>query len=665
MPRPVAAALFALLLVVAPLAARAQITAVEGDGVVVATDGPLPDDQSFVINLRDTEIAALAEQVSEITGRTLIFDPDLTGEVTVVSSEPLDRDGVWALFQSVLRARGFAAVRIGAAWQVVPESEVRARSQSTGLIDAGSEDFVTELVRLDRLPAAEAVRLLTPLVAEAGYIEALSDPNAVLVTDTRSNVTRVLALAAELDGGAGTTAQVIRFSQGDAEQVGAAIAAVLGEEGGARISVDRGSNTIVVRGNLAQVAEIRRVASALDVAPPPPRRRATVRTEVFRLDFAVAESVAAVVAGAFAGGGGGLGAAEVVNPVAEAASEEGAVAAAAALPLAPDAVAVIPSTASNAVIVRGTAEQIQDAGRLIAALDQRRPQVLIEAAIVEVSAEVGERLGVQLGLGLGTTPGAFAATSLANSGTSLQAVLAALGETGAAALPTGLSIGASSGTFSVLVDALAQSSRANLLSTPSVTTMDNEAATIVVAQNVPFRTGSFLTEGATTTPFTTIERRDVGITMQVLPRVTAGGVVRLDIAQEVSSLANANVLGAADLITNRRVIDTTVLADNGGTVVLGGLISDDETEVEDKVPVLGDVPVVGGLFRSRQVQTTRRTLFVFLRPTILSTRHGSAGVAEDRLQSLRAAESLSTRAPRPTPRGAPVRKLPLEINGLY
>ncbi|HVG49888.1 MAG TPA: type II secretion system protein GspD, partial [Rubellimicrobium sp.] len=210
---------------------------------------------------------------------------------------------------------------------------------------------------------------------------------------------------------------------------------------------------------------------------------------------------------------------------------------------------------------------------------------------------------------------------------------------------------------------LSQSSRARLLSTPSVTTLDNEPATIVVGQNVPIRTGSVATDGNTATPFTTIERRDVGITMNVVPRITAGGVVQLQIEQEVSSIANANVEGAADLITNRRVINTTVLADDRGVVVLGGLISDDRLSQTQKVPGLGDVPVIGNLFRSRNGSQTARTLFVFLRPTILLDQNDIRQAAESRYDRLQGADVAQT--PRTILGEREVRRLPLEIEGLY
>jgi general secretion pathway protein D len=215
----------------------------------------------------------------------------------------------------------------------------------------------------------------------------------------------------------------------------------------------------------------------------------------------------------------------------------------------------------------------------------------------------------------------------------------------------------------VLVQALGQSTRANLLSTPSLTTLDNQPAEIVVGQNVPFRTGSYATAGNTTTPFTTIERADVGITLRVVPRVHEGDTIRLDVSQEVSSLVGA-VTGAADLVTNRRSIQTTVLADNGQTIVLGGLISDDETRTASKVPVLGDLPVLGNLFKSRTEEKSRRTLFVFLRPTILrdtSSVTAAAATKYDRIRNVEAnlkdTPSLLLQPPAP--------RLPVEIDGVY
>lgn len=634
--------------------------------VLLMLPAPVRAQETFVINLRDADISLLVEQISEITGRTLVLDPGLVGEVTVVSAEALDKEGVWSLFQSILRVRGFVAVQAGSIWQVIPEAEARTASGPNlgEEVIAGSQDFVTEMLRLNRLPSAEAVRVLRPLVAESGYIEAVEDPNGVVITDTRANVDRIMAIARSFDGDALVRSEVLRFRSADAVTVGSAILEVLGQAGtGARLSVDAGSNLLLVRGTPEDIAEIRSLAIAMDVAPRKDPREA-VATTVFNLQYGDAQIIADIIKGTVGD------ATDITNAVA---ADVGAQSAETTsdgqfVPLnrvvAPDAVNITASVETNSIVVRGTAAQVQEVGQLVHALDVRRPQVMIEAAIVEVSGEVAERLGVQLGLGPNVPNGAIAASNFSNGGgVSLGSVLAAVGVPAGSALSTGLTLGAGGNDFGILVQALSQSTSARLLSTPSVTTLDNEPATIVVGQNVPFRTGSFATDGNTATPFTTIERRDVGITMNVVPRITAGGVVQLVIEQEISSLTNANVEGAADLVTNRRVINTTVMADNRGTVVLGGLITDDRINGSSKVPGLGDLPVVGELFKSRNARNTQRTLFVFLRPTILRSREDITEASSRRFNRLKAADV--TQQPRTILKKQEVQQLPLEIQGLY
>lgn len=608
----------------------------------------------FVINLRNTDIAVLAEQVSEITERTLVINPGLSGEVTVISAKPLTQTGVWQLFQSMLRVRGFVAVDAGVIWEVVPETEALARAGGQPIGGrAGEQDMITKLLPLERLPSSEAVRVLRPLVAQTGYIEAVADPNAIILTDTQANVDRIIAIAKTFDTPAEQRTEVIRFSFAEAEAVAAAMTDVLGTSGtAAKISVDAASNVMLVRGTERDINQIRELAQDLDVAPRS-NPQVQKRTHLYELEYADAEVIAEIVANTLQGG------TDIVNPVAQAV--DGSTSSQPTGP-APE-VSVQASTQTNAVVIRGTSEQIQEAISLIAALDQRPAQVMIEAAIVEVSGDVAERLGVQLGLADNLPDRGIAATSFGNGGASLGNVLAALGVSQAAGLASGLTIGGSADSFGILIQALSQSTQANLLSTPSITTTDNKPATIVVGQNVPFRTGSFATDGNTATPFTTIERRDVGITMQVLPRVTSNGIVRLEIAQEVSSLVNANVEGAADLITNRRVIETTVQAQDGGTIVLGGLITDDNRASNGKVPGLGDAPIIGSLFRSRSNDQTRRTLFVFMRPTVIDSQNKAQSVANRQFQRLRKADAAEP--PRSLLQERKVNRMPLEINGLY
>jgi general secretion pathway protein D len=615
---------------------------------------PLEDTEAdFVVNLRNAEISVLAEQVSEITQRTLVIDPGLAGAVTVISARPLTQAGVWSLFQSMLRVRGFVAIESGVIWEVVPEGQSVAKA---GTLPpggrAGDQDVVTKLVPLDRLPSAEAVRVLRPLVAQTGYIEALTDPNAIIITDTQANVDRIINIAKTFDTPEEERTEVIRFTYAEAAAVAQAMNEVLGTSGtGARISVDGASNVLLVRGNERDISQIRQLARDLDVAPRS-NPQAQKRTHLYALQYGDAEIVAAIVSNTLQGG------ADIVNPVADAVDGEIPV----ATGPAPE-VSIEASSETNSIVIRGTPRQIEEASSLIAALDQRPRQVMIEAAIVEVSGDVAERLGTQLGFGPGGQQGGFAATSFSNGGSSLSNVLSALGVSQASGLSSGLTIGAGADGFGVLVQALSQSTQANLLSTPSITTTDNKPATIVVGQNVPFITGSFATDGNTATPFTTIERRDVGITMQVLPRVTSNGIVRLEISQEVSSLVNANIDGAADLVTNRRVIETTVQAQDGGTIVLGGLITDDSNSTLGKVPGLGDAPIIGGLFRSRSKDKTRRTLFVFMRPTVIDSQQKATDIAQRQFQRVRKADAAEP--PRSLLKERKVNKMPLEINGLY
>ena len=660
------------------------------------TAAPVPRARisDVIVNMRDVEIAQVAEQVSRITGRTLILDPAVKGTVNVVSAEPLSPDGVWDLFRSVLRVYGFAAVRSGAAWRIIPQA---AAIQGGAIAAAGpnaarAADIVSRVIPLRNLPSDAAVRVFRPLVASFGSVEALVSPNAIVVTDYAENVRRIERLAAQIDGGGGSAFESLSLRYASAKDVGAAVTRILGDgttPGSPKVAVDERSNTVLVRGDARALAEARRMAALLDKAGG-----ATPTTRVFRLNFADAESITNVLRGltgqppaasnavarslprarstlgAGATGTGSSGLANSINALAQngdlvlppatgAASGTGAAAG-----VQTDDLSIQPAPELNAIVVRGTPAVIATIAGLIDQLDVRRPQVLIEAAIAEVTSDVAEQLGVQFGAGKAAVIGGVSGgTSFTNSGLSLGSIVSALLPGTGAALSTGLSIaGGSVGNFSVLVQALGSSAKANLLSTPSITTLDNEPAEIVVGQNVPFRTGSYGTAGNTLTPFTTIERQDVGLTLRVVPRIHEGDSIRLEVSQEVSSLVGA-VTGAADLITNRRSIQTTVLADNGDTIVLGGLISDDRTTVKSQVPVLGDIPVLGSLFKSRQTERVKRTLFVFLRPTILRDRASIVAAADAKYARVRAAEagdperSLLLHPPAP--------RLPLEIQGLY
>ena len=642
-----------------------------GMGQAQATDPPA----TFVINLRDADIRLLSEQVSEITGRTLVLDPNVSGTVTVISAEPLDSDGVWELFQSVLSVRGYTALPSGSLWRIVPQATIReGGAVMENNSNVGRLDVITRLVQLKNFPATTAVGALRPLVASFGYIEAVVDTNTLVITDTAENVRRIEGIARALDADTGQEVFTIPIRNADALTVGAAVESVLNStasEGAvAKVTVDPRANLLLLKSNRETYEMVQRIVTDLDV--PGQAIPSTVPvTRVYKLRYADANSMAEVLRGLIGSGS------TVSNPVAESlppdivATAEGEatpevrlVAPPPVASFAVEDITIQPSIETNAVVVRARQEVQADLAALIGELDQRRPQVLIEAAIVEVSGDISEQLGIQLGFGTAAPPGGFAATSFSPSGPTLDNILTLLGSPAAAGVAAaGLSIGLSrQDKYGLLLQALGQSAKANLLSTPSITTLDNQAAEIVVGQNVPFRTGSFTGNGTTQN---TIERRDVGITMRVVPRVNQGDVIQLEISQEVSSLVNTALEGAADIVTNRRSIKTTVLADNGGTIVLGGLITNDRQSTRSEVPGLGKLPIVGGLFRSKQNSARKQTLFVFLRPTILRSRADVATVSNNRFQRLKAIEA------NPGDKGSllvepkQVRRLPVEIDGLY
>lgn len=658
----------------------------------------------IVINMRGIEIADVADQISRITGRTLILDPAVKGVVTVTSASPLSPAGVWELFQSVLRANGFAAVRSGRAWRIVPAANA-VRDGGVPSRGASGQELVTRMVRLANVPAADVARVVRPLVATFGSVEPMTSPNAIVITDYADNVRRIEAIARQLDGGSGASFTTIPLRNGNAADVAQSLQTVLGDAAsgtGARVAADLRSNTVIVRGTPAAVAEARRIAVSLDQPGG-----ATPITRMFRLNYADAETVTDVLRGVLgqgeavdnpvarslgdrnanpfarlsgtnAGGtalGGAAGTTGATPPGGANAPQSGTAPSQPVMQSGPRPtpqgfstpdLTVQPAPELNAVVVRGAPAAIASIEPLITDLDVRRPQVIIEAAIAEITGDAAESLAIQLG-----TNGAVlnrvkgAATSFGQVGPSLGTILKTLGVPAGTLLGEGLTGNITIGDdFSLLVQALGTSSKSNLLSTPQISVVDNSVGELVVGQNVPFVTGSILTSSSSATPYTTIERRDVGITLRILPRINAGDTIRLQVNQEASAIAPTTVSGASDLITNKRAINTTVLADNGATIVLGGLISDDYMDVRRQVPILGDLPIVGELFKSRAESHQKRTLFIFLKPTILRDPADAATAAKDKYARLRAEEVDNTRRSSLLLAPPPVR-LKVEIDGIY
>ncbi len=574
-------------------------------------------EDTWKINLKNADIREFISQVSTITGRSFIIDPRVKGDVTVVSSTAMDRDGIYELFLSVLQVHGFAAVPSGNVVRIV-QTVLAKQSGNPNDFEEGleSQELITRVIPVLNAPSEEMVKVLRPLIPQYGQIAALSQPNVLIISDHASNINRLVEIVNRVDVADSLEVSIVDLKEAWVEDIVALLEQLAPEQigksakGPNRVSIvaSERTNSLVIKGERYTVARVKQLVSQLDV---PANRSGTIK--VVRLAHSDATKMA-----------------EILNSLVKErkSGENGGMV----------EVSVQADEAINALVIRADPANMIDIMDIIDSLDVRRMQVLIEAAIVEVTADFSRQLGSELALGnasSSTTPLGLTAPS----GTLAQ-ILQGLAITGQPSAPTSLGdapliaggrLDATGTSFAFIIKALAANGDVNLLSTPSITTMDNEEAKIVVGQNVPFRTGSTVTGSqGTTNPFTTIQREDVGLTLQVTPHINSDNLVRLLIHQEVSEVDASSLSGigsqaAADLITNKRTIDTTILVEDNEVIILGGLIRDKETQGESRVPVLGSIPGLGMLFRNRTTSTEKQNLMVFLRPTVLKNQ---ADIAE-------------------------------------
>ena len=585
---------------------------------------PTPAERTWEINARDQDIRQFITQVSQITGRPFVIDPRIKGTVTVVSSTELDRDAVYELLLSVLRVHGFGAYAVGEVVHVVQNPTlVKQTGGGDDGLSRARQAMVTQVIAAQNVAAAELVKILRPIIPQYGHIAAVAKPNVVILSDHADNIERLMRIVAEIDV-ANEEEFVVRpltFAW-----VGSVVTILekvapdqLGESGPGpqvvQVIANERNNSLILRGKSRPVAVIMDLVDKLDVPAT-----STDAAQVIRLAHAQAANVVEILNGLFT----------VV-----AGSEEG------------QHISIQPDESLNAIVARadpGTMGEILD---VIGMLDVRRTQVLIEAAIAEIAVDDLFTLGVEVagtdqrgqsvpafnttlnGIVNALLAGALPDGASAVDGVGLVTSTTTPGIAVAKVDPDGISFGA-------VLNALATNVAADLLSAPSVLTLDNEEAKNLVGQNVPFRSGSFTTTAdGISNPFSTVQRQDIGITLTVTPHIHDGTSVRLEVLLTVENLVDSGLgasggLEAADLITQKREIDTTVLADDNQTIVLGGLIQDDIRESRRKVPFLGDVPAVGRLFRSSRETRAKRNLLVFLRPTVLRSE-GDVQVTTDRL----------------------------------
>ena len=683
----VAAACAALLLlgaVAQPSYAQASRPGKERTASPAAADSAGSD--AVTLNFKDADIDSVVGAFGHLLNRTFIIDPRVRGKMTLETPRPVSRDQAYRLLQSQLRSQGFAVVEAGGLTKVVPEADAKLQSSpvTAGRTPGASGDqIVTQIFRLTHESASNLVPVLRPLISPNNTIVAYPNNNSLVVTDYAANLQRIARIVATLDSPSTSGVEVVPIEHAVAADIAVAVSRMLDDsarasagaqvDAGQRVLVmaDPRINAVLIRtGSAAKMTLARSLIARLDQPSSQPGN-----IHVVYLRNAEAVKLAQTLQGVLAGGSGrqggtgasglgtdgasGLLGASGANPTgATTGMQAGAQGqgAAATAPLQQSStqpvtvqaggatIAADPTT--NSLIITAPEPVYRNLRSVIDQLDTRRAQVFIESLIVEISAERAAELGIQwqfLSAPEGTTR-VIGGTNLPTRGTGGN-ILDATANIGA--VGTGLNVGVVRGTTTIpgigtvlnlgfLARALETNANANILATPNLLTLDNEEARIIIGQNVPFVTGQFTatgTGGASVNPFQTIERRDVGTTLRVKPQVSESGTVRLQIFQEVSSVQSVTL--AAGIITNRRAIESNVLVDDGQIVVLGGLIEERVEGGEDKVPGLGDVPVVGQLFRYDNRRRVKTNLLVFLRPVVVRDGEAAYGVTADRYEYMR------------------------------
>ena len=582
------------------------------------------EEKTWKVNLKNADIREFVTQVSTITGKSFVVDPRVKGNVTVISTASMDPDAVYELFLSVLRVHGYAAVPAGSVTKVVQQVLAKQSGNPEDfLVNQSSEELVTSVIPVRNSPSAELVKILRPLIPQYGHVAGIESPNALIISDHASNIARLTRIVERIDVADNQTVEIVDLKEAWVADMVVLLKELAPDQIGqdakrpnrVTIVANERTNSLVVKGERETANRVRLLIERLDV----PANRAG-STQVIRLAHSEAVELAEIL----------------VNIIGEDDRNENSNSV---------KVSIQPDEALNALVVRADPSTMLEIKGIVASLDIRRMQVLIEAAIVEVNEEFTRELGTELFVadsGSGNVPLGLTAPS----GTLAQVLQNLTRDT-----PTPVNLGRApfiaagrvdkeGSSFGLIIRALATNDDVNLLSTPSITTMDNEEAKIIVGQSVPFRSGSTLTgsDGATN-PFTTINREDVGLTLQVTPHIHDGNLVRLKVHQEVSevdmrSLGTIGSTGNADLITNKRTIDTTVLVDNQEVIILGGLIRDRETIDDSRVPVLGSIPGLGFLFRSNSTTIEKQNLLIFLRPTILDNRDAIANATTKKFDGI-------------------------------
>ena len=651
-PRPPLAALaLAALLCTLVIPAGAQGTSAKAGSPVT-------------LNFTDADIDSVARAMAAITGRTVLVDPRVKGTLTLTTDAPVAPARAYNQFLAALRLQGYTVVQSAGIDKVVPEADAKLQSDAVnaGPVSNGTSVVMTQIFRLNFENPNNLLQVLRPLISPNNTITVSPGSNSLVVTDYADNLQRIARIIAALDVSSAAGVEVFPLRHALASDLAPLVtrladpgagAAGAPAEAGPRMSIiaEPRSNALIVRAATnAQTALVRSLVEKLD-QPAASGNGESGNIWVVHLQNAEATRLAATLRGALAGDGRTASsyATTSASPAAVAAPGTGGAPAQPVVNLTGSSGAssstgglIQADTATNSLIITAPEPQYRQIRAVIDKLDTRRAQVFVESMIAEVDANKAAQFGIQWQSALGQAGGGAVGLLGTNFGTGGNNILNLNTQAGGTVLPAnGFNLGLASQNSGVyvlgfLANMLETNGDGNVLSTPTLLTLDNEEAKIVVGQNVPFVTGQYSTTGssATVTPFQTIERKDVGLTLRVRPQISENGTVRMTIYQEVSSIDTASTTSAG-LITDKRSIETNVLVQDGGIVVLGGLLQDQYSGNQQKVPLLGDIPFLGALFRSDSRTRNKTNLMVFLRPVVLRDAASSDALARSRYDSLR------------------------------
>ena len=569
----------------------------------------LAQDKSVTIAWRDTDIKKVIEAVSEVTGKNFILDPRVTGKVTLLSSEPMSEDAVYEAFLSVLAVHGYAAVPSGDLIKILPDASMR---QFPGAVGgggaAGPDDLATQVVQVRNVNATQLVPILRPLIVQGGHLVAHPGSNMLIISDRSANLQRVLTIIRRIDMASDEDIEVVSLTNASAAEIVRIMTALTQNRADAApvstsLVADPRTNSVLIGGDKSERLRLRALIAHLDTP-----LEDGGDTQVRYLRYADAEELAGKLQEHYAN-----------------IQQSAAGAAAAGTNL--EKVSVWADTQTNALVINAPPKRMRSLMQIVDKLDIRRAQVLVEAIIVEVIADENNELGVSWAVEGSGSDAPIAVTNFPGLINGVVQLGTAAG--GGTVDPSGLigpgvslglgRISDSGVSFAAILRALEGDADTNIISTPTIVTTDNEEATLSVGQEVPFVSGSFTNTGGAggaVNPFTTVNREEVGVKLSITPQINDGDSLLLDISQEISSIAQ-DASGAVDIVTNQRIVETTVIVEDGEILVLGGLIEDTLLEQDQKVPVLGSIPIVGNLFRARKTDLKKTNLMIFIRAEIM------------------------------------------------